>query len=101
LSDQFTLPSKPAKAPARQSILHVKVISPAQIYYEGSADSVSAHNKVGPFDILSDHTNFFSLLTAGDIAINTGTQVLKFPIKDGIVKVTNNIVTLFIYLPDD
>lgn len=101
MSDQYTLPSPAAEAPAKPKTLHVKVISPAQIYYEGPAESVSAHNKVGPFDILSDHANFFSLLTSGDIAINTGAQVLKFPIKDGIVKVTNNIVTLFIYLPDD
>lgn len=100
MSDQFTLPTAP-EAPAKSKTLHVKVISPAQIYYEGPADSVSAFNKVGPFDILSDHANFFSLLTAGDIKINTGAQVLNFPIKHGIVKVTNNIVTLFIYLPDD
>lgn len=71
------------------------------MYYEGPAESVSAKNKVGDFDILSDHANFFSLLTAGDIVINTGSQKLTFPIKDGIVKVTNNVVTLFIYLPDD
>jgi F0F1-type ATP synthase epsilon subunit len=81
--------------------MHVKVISPAQIYYEGPAETVSAINKVGPFDILADHANFFSLLTEGDIVINTGPQQLHFPIKHGIVKVTNNIVTLFIYLPGD
>jgi len=101
LSDQYTLPSPAPDAPTKPKIIHVKVISPAQIFYDGPADSVSAFNKVGPFDILTDHANFFSLLTAGDISINTGAQVLKFPIKDGIVKVTNNIVTLFIYLPDD
>jgi F0F1-type ATP synthase epsilon subunit len=89
------------EAPTSSKTLHVKVISPAQMYYEGPAESVSAKNKVGDFDILSDHANFFSLLTTGDIVINTGAQKLKFPIKDGIVKVTNNIVTLFIYLPDD
>jgi len=101
LSDNYTLRGPAAKAPTQPKTLHVKVISPAQMYYEGPADSVSAHNKVGSFDILRDHANFFSLLTAGDIAINTGAQVLTFPIRDGIVKVTNNIVTLFIYLPDD
>ena len=100
MSDQYTLPSAP-EAPAKPKTLHVKVISPSQIYYEGPAESVSAKNKVGSFDVLSDHANFFSLLTEGDIVIETGAQKLKFPIKHGIVKVTNNIVTLFIYLPDD
>ena len=81
--------------------LHVKVVSPAQIFYEGPADSVSATNKVGPFDILVNHANFFSLLSEGDIVVRVANQDLHFPIKHGIVKVTNNITTLFIYLPDD
>lgn len=81
--------------------LHVKVISPSQIFYEGPASSVSAVNKVGPFDILPDHANFFSLLTSGDIVVRLPGPDLKFPIKHGIVKVTNNVVTLFIYLPGD
>ena len=81
--------------------LHVKVISPAQTYYDGQAMSVSAINKVGPFDILADHANFFSLLTEGDITVNTGQQVLHFPVTHGIVRASNNTITLFIYLPDE
>lgn len=89
---------KPAASPAT---LHVKIISPGQTFYEGPADSVSAKNKVGDFDILANHANFFSLLTACDIVIKNAGQSLRFPIGHGIVKVTNNAVTLFIYLPDD
>lgn len=81
--------------------LHVKVISPSQIFYEGPAEAVSAVNKVGPFDILANHSNFFSLLTTGDITVSTGAQTLRFPIKHGIVKVTHNVITVFIYLPGD
>lgn len=81
--------------------LHVKIISPAQTYYDGPAMSVSAVNKVGPFDILADHANFFSLLVEGDIVINTGTQTLRFPTTHGIVRAANNQITLFIYLPDE
>lgn len=76
--------------------LHARVLSPTQTLYDGAALSVSATNKVGPFDILADHANFFSLLTEGDIAINTGYQSFTFPIHKGIVKVKNNEVTLFI-----
>lgn len=81
--------------------LRVKVISPAQTYYDGPAMSVSAVNKVGPFDILADHANFFSLLSEGDIAINTGNQELRFPVTHGIIKASNNTILLFIYLPDE
>jgi F0F1-type ATP synthase epsilon subunit len=76
--------------------LKVKVISPTKTHYEGTALSVSAINKVGPFDILADHANFFSLLSKGNIVVNTGFQKLSFPITHGIVKAHNNSVTLFI-----
>ena len=81
--------------------LKVKVLSPTQSFYEGPAMSVSAINKVGAFDILADHANFFSLLTEGNITIDTGAQKLSFPITHGIAKVHNNNVTLFIYLPEE
>lgn len=81
--------------------LHVKIISPTQTYYDGAALSVTAVNKVGPFDILADHANFFSLLTEGDIVVNTGVSELRFPTTHGIVRASNNNITLFIYLPDE
>ena len=81
--------------------LHVKVISPTQTYYDGTAMAVTAVNKVGPFDILADHANFFSLLTEGDIVVNTGPNELRFPTTHGIVRASNNNITLFIYLPDE
>ena len=76
--------------------LRARVLSPTQTLYDGPALAVSARNKVGPFDILADHANFFSLLTEGDIVVNTGYQSFSFPIQHGIVKVKNNEVTLFI-----
>ena len=76
--------------------LRVRVLSPTQTLYDGPALAVSATNRVGPFDILADHANFFSLLSEGNIVINTGFQSLAFPIHHGIAKVKNNMVTLFI-----
>lgn len=76
--------------------LHARVLSPTQTLYDGPALSVSANNRVGPFDILADHANFFSLLTEGTIVVNTGFQTFSFPIQHGIVKVKSNVVTLFI-----
>ncbi|HKX24597.1 MAG TPA: hypothetical protein VJM46_05135 [Candidatus Saccharimonadales bacterium] len=76
--------------------LRARVMSPTQTLYDGPALAVSANNRVGPFDILADHANFFSLLTEGNIVVNTGYQSFTFPIQHGIVKVKNNEVTLFI-----
>jgi F0F1-type ATP synthase epsilon subunit len=76
--------------------LDIKIFSPYQTYYEGQAVSVSAKNKTGPFDVLSGHINFFSLLSAGEVVINTGLQHLNVKIDRGIIKVTNNHVTVFV-----
>ncbi len=76
--------------------LKVKVFSPYQIFYQGDAASVSAINQTGPFDVLYDHANFFSLVTAGNVTVDTGFSKLDFPATRGIIKVTNNIVTFFL-----
>src|SRR4051812_33962509 len=67
--------------------LKVKLFSPFQAYYQGEAVSVSAMNEVGPFDVLPGHANFFSLLTEGDVTINTGYQEVKIHIPNGVVRV--------------
>lgn len=76
--------------------LFVKVLSPTRALYEGEAISVSASNKVGPFDILSGHTNFFTILTASDVVVRTGKDTHTFPIAQGVMKVHDNTVTLYI-----
>ncbi|MGK3796871.1 hypothetical protein, partial [Enterococcus faecium] len=68
------------QAPANQKNqkrFHVKIFSPYQTYYEGEATSLSAANRTGPFDILPGHINFFSLLTGGQVVVNTGFQRLE------------------------
>jgi F0F1-type ATP synthase epsilon subunit len=82
------LPDKPG--------LHVKIASPTQIFYDGQAVSVSAVNEVGNFDILEGHANFFTLLTEGEAIVFDGYQYFNFPITKGVMKVTNNDVSLFV-----
>lgn len=77
--------------------LRVKILSPTGTHFEGRAVSVSAINRVGPFDILANHANFFSLLTAGTIKVRTTEdETLDFPITHGIAKCNSNNVTLFL-----
>ena len=77
--------------------LSVRVLSPTRTYFDGKALSVSASNKVGRFDILADHANFFSMLTEGDIVVDMGhDSEFRLAVTQGIIKVTNNTVTFFI-----
>lgn len=76
----------------------LKVIAraPFQIYYEGIAKAVSGSNEVGDFDILPGHADFFSILSPGEISIETGNEPVTFDISNGLVAVRNNEVMLFV-----
>ena len=76
--------------------LSVIARAPFQIYYEGPALAVSATNKVGPFDILPNHADFFSVLSPGDVTIEKITgEPVQFQIHNGIITVRGNQVMLF------
>jgi F0F1-type ATP synthase epsilon subunit len=76
----------------------LKVIAraPFHIYYEGPARVVSAVNRIGKFDILPGHADFFSVMTPGDVSIETETDTITFPISGGIVGVRQDEVMLFV-----
>lgn len=81
---------------SEEGVLKVRILGPTRSLYEGKAVSISAHNKQGAFDILLNHQNFFSLLDECQIVVNTGIQNLTFPIKEGLLKVKSNTVTIFV-----
>lgn len=83
------------KADQAPTIL-VRVLAPTKKLYDGMAVSITARNKVGQFDVLAGHANFFSLLSESQVVINTGSQNLTFPISGGLLKVKSNTVTLFV-----
>lgn len=75
-----------------------KVIAraPFNVYYEGLAESVSATNKVGNFDILPGHAEFFSVLTPGEVTIETPDNTVSFKISNGIITARDDEVLLFV-----
>jgi len=84
-----------SKQPAAQQ-LKVIARAPFQVYYEGPASVVSAANKVGKFDILPGHADFFSMLTPGPILIETDGEPVNFDITNGIITVRDDEVMLFV-----
>lgn len=76
--------------------LNVIARAPFHIYYEGQAQRVSASNKVGTFDILPGHADFFSVLQPGDVNIETETEMVTFAITNGIMAVRDGAVMLFV-----
>ena len=77
--------------------LNVIARAPFQVYYEGVATSVSAANKVGQFDVLPGHADFFSMLTPGEVIIETkSNSPITFEITNGIIAVRDDEVMLFV-----
>lgn len=77
--------------------MHAKVYAPFKIYFEGQANSVSAANKVGPFDILPRHHNFITLLEPGNLTVRApGKPDLVMPIQKGVMHVKANEVKVFL-----
>jgi F0F1-type ATP synthase epsilon subunit len=76
--------------------LTVKARAPFHVYYEGPAKSLTATNRIGEFDILPDHADFFSLLKPGEIFIETDSDPITFTIRKGMISVRDNEVLLFV-----
>lgn len=86
------------KHSTENKMLAVIARSPFHVYYEGVAQSISAINSVGPFDILPGHADFFSMLSPGEVSIETGggSEPKTFEITNGIMAVRDNEVMLFV-----
>lgn len=76
--------------------LEVKLYSPFHIYFDGGAESVSAANETGPFDVLPGHANFFTLLTAGNVYIKSAGEEYTYSVNRGVVQVADNTVKMFV-----
>jgi ATP synthase, Delta/Epsilon chain, beta-sandwich domain len=81
----------------KTSSLHIKIYSPFQTYYDDDAESISAENKTGPFDVLAQHHNFITLLVPCELDIKSskgGDKKIK--INRAVMHVRRNIVTVFL-----
>jgi F0F1-type ATP synthase epsilon subunit len=77
--------------------MQVKVYAPFQVYFDGPANSLSAINDTGPFDILPHHKNFMSLLKPGNITVRQKSKPdFNIQIDRGVLHVRSNKVTIFL-----
>ncbi len=77
--------------------LNVIARSPFELYFEGEAVAISASNRIGDFDILPGHADFFSMLSPGEITIQKiDGDPVKIDAKSGIVTVRDNQAYLFV-----
>jgi F0F1-type ATP synthase epsilon subunit len=88
--------AKPQPPPESTS-MRVKVYAPFKVYFDGEAKSMTAVNRVGPFDILPQHHNFISLLEPSDIVVRAdGKDDFKMHINQALIHVKADIVRVFL-----
>lgn len=88
-----------AKAPDgtdSEAEMHVRIHAPYKVYYDGPAQSITAGNDTGPFDILPRHHNFMTLLSACDIIVRHGEEQEKISIQRGVMHVKADEVIVFL-----
>lgn len=76
--------------------MHVKVYAPFKVYFDGIANSISAINDTGPFDILPRHHNFMTLLNEGEVVVRTERGEEKIKITRGVMHVKADEVIVFL-----
>jgi len=77
-------------------LLSIIARAPFETYYEGPAEAISAVNRIGPFDVLPEHADFFSILRPCEVFIDVPDKdPVTFHIHNGILTVRNNEVMLF------
>jgi len=82
---------------AEQLKMQVKVYAPFRTYFEGPANSLSAANKTGAFDVLPHHKNFMTLLVPCTITVRmVGKPDFTLNVARGVMHVKADQVTVFL-----
>lgn len=83
--------------PDDKPVMRIKIYAPFKVYYDQDAESISAENETGPFDILPHHKNFMTLLNNCEIVVrNSGREDFRIKITQAIMHIKADRVTVFL-----
>lgn len=89
--------SQPQPSKAANRLMKVKIYAPFKVYFDAEAESVTAVNRVGPFDVLEGHHNFISLLEPGNITVRKPGQAdFVMRVNRGVIHVKKDEVKVFL-----
>lgn len=81
---------------AKKLTIHIKIYSPFKTYFSDDAQSITAVNATGPFDILPQHHNFITLLNPCELVIEQASGPVRIRIARGIMHVKADSVVVFL-----
>ncbi|MBP7966901.1 hypothetical protein KAZ66_01380 [Candidatus Woesebacteria bacterium] len=75
-------------------ILHVSILSPEEVLFEGDVNSLTCFNKEGEFDILPFHSNFISLIYQSITVYPINAPPKTISIGYALLKCISNTITI-------
>lgn len=72
--------------------MRVEIITPDKELFKGDARSVTVPGVDGSLGFLDHHAPLITVLKAGDVKVKTDGGTETFPVKGGVVEVSNNTV---------
>jgi len=81
---------------AGKTPLYVTIRGRDGIIFEGNATSVTSYNAKGPFDVLSHHANFISLVQKKISIIKPDNTLIETDLDNGVMRVYKNVVDIFL-----
>ncbi len=78
--------------------LTVAVHSPEGVIYQGQVKAISSINQNGPFDILSAHANFITLIKERLTLHLEGSKQQEVPITSGVLECLDSQVNVYLDL---
>jgi F-type H+-transporting ATPase subunit epsilon len=75
-------------------VLHVELVSPERILYEGDAEMVVCRTTEGEVAFLTGHAPFLGALATGRVRLITPTGNVEAAVHGGFVEVRDNRVTI-------
>lgn len=72
----------------------LKIISPAEILFQGEVSAVTLPGQKGKFTVLNNHASLISTLVKGEISYVTSGDRQQREIDGGIVVVDGNVVSV-------
>lgn len=76
----------------------LRIISPADIVFEGETQSVTLPGSMGSFTVLPHHASLIATLTSGNIVYQTAEGVEESVATDGgLVDVDNDVISVCMY----
>ena len=78
--------------------IHVEIVTPSSVAYEGDCEMAAAPGQLGEFGVLNMHAQTLAVTDAGVVTLVSGADITKFVVGPGFAEVGPDRITLLVDL---